>query len=296
MFKTNMLEKLTKKQEASMPEFVEKWVKIVHQPTRDIDTVTKNIKWLYEQCGFDSTKVKVRVVDLDEYVEINKKLESQVWSQVRLQVRSQVWYRADELAFGDYFYSHGIIKDNKDIFYKFADVIQDAGMAIYLENECILLAKPKVTLNNGIPHNEEDKAIKWENGSGIYVLNGVTVDEELHKKVVSKNLSFKEVMALENIEHRMVAMQYIDPDVLIENTDSTLLDESKRGNRLYKVEDLFVQTAYFLRYDCPSSGRKYFSGVHPEVGKEGNADACMAWKFSLSEEAYQMLEPLKTES
>ena len=214
-------------------------------------------------------------------------------------------YRADDIAYADFFYSNGFIKDNKDTFYKYVDVIQDAGMAIYLEDRCYLLAKPTVRVNgNGFTHSDENPAIEWKDGSGIYMLNGVTFPKDLWQNVVSGTMPFKDILAIEDIDQRTQAMRYGDVDAFMEHVKGKILDtftkttpDKKQINyRLYEIpvepSNTFTETAYFMTYDCPSTGKKYMSGV----AEAKTVAEAMAWKFGLTQEQWKTLQPLVTES
>jgi hypothetical protein len=143
---------------------------------------------------------------------------------------------------------------------------------------------------NGRLHSEERKAIEYPDGWGLFMLHGVRFEEELWKKVVSGQMSFKEIMAIVDIDQRWVAFKY-NPEALRQEK-AKLLDKSERGNELYLIEDFFPSApkAYFLRYTCPSTGRIYFSGIDPKVGEKGKADLCSAWKHWMSEEEYNQLK------
>jgi hypothetical protein len=130
-----------------------------------------------------------------------------------------------------------------------------------------------------VMHCEDGPAIEWEDGFKVYSLWGITLREELYKNIVEKQLSFKEIMGIENIEQRMVALKMMEPDELLKGSKAELLDKSAKGNELYLIKEIFSQPAYYLKYTCPSTGRVYISGIDPEIGKKKKADEAMVWKF-----------------
>lgn len=74
----------------------------------------------------------------------------------------------------------------------------------------------------------------------------------------------KDILELENIEQRMAALRIFGADKLIDEAHAELISESKRGNMLYRIpaeRELFRDDAFFLRYQCVSTGRIYVSGV-----------------------------------
>ena len=163
---------------------------------------------------------------------------------------------------------------------------------IQLDKFCIVCEKPDFISRDEEHrlHNEERSAIHWRDTYEQFYLFGVYFEKELWEKVVGKELSFKEIMAIENMEQRMVALKMMNPVELLEETKAKLLDMSERGNELYLITNLFDTPAYFLKYSCPSTGRIYISGIDPQFAQENpKADSCMAWKHNLTEDEYKLL-------
>jgi hypothetical protein len=138
-------------------------------------------------------------------------------------------------------------------------------------------------------HSIDGFAIEWPDGYGQNYLWGVFFPDIIWKKIMKKNMSLKTVLSIENTEQRMAALKFIGSEKLLESANAELINKSERGNMLYKIEKIFPQTAYFLKYLCPSTGRVYVSGIDPEIGKKGDADYAMAWKFGLDLPSYQSL-------
>ncbi len=315
-----MIYKLTDEQIAPFPQYVKKWVDIaVHRPTRDIDTVTNNVRWIYDQLGYDSNKISVQIIDsLDQWIEITgsqvqsqvgsqvqsqveSQVESQVGSQVWSQVQSQVWYRADDIAYGDFMYSQGFIKDNTELFYKWADVISDAGMAIYTEDTCYLLAKPKVLLDTaGNNHSDREKAIKWGDNSGMYYLHGVRFEEDLWQRVTSRTMPFADILAIEDIDQRKQAMKYGSVWDFVKHCNAKEIDTyTKVGSDgrqirywLYEfpaTTDMFPNGAMYAIYDDSMLGaaETHAQGVPKECRTVPEA---MSWKQYITAAQWEALE------
>ena len=136
-------------------------------------------------------------------------------------------------------------------------------------------------------HSTERKAIMYPDGWGLYQLNGVAFEKKLWEKVVKKQLSFKEILNLKNIEQRMAALKVFGTETLLKEANAELLDKSEKGNELYLVKGVYPVDAYFLKYKDPSTDRVYCSGIDPEVGKSKDADIAMAWKFGITKTEYQ---------
>ena len=167
------------------------------------------------------------------------------------------------------------------------------GYMIEWEDTLYLVSTPLVKIN-GLNqfHSDNSPAIKWKEGQEIFYLNGVLFPQELWKEVTSGKMPFEKIMAINDIDQRTQAMRYGDVNKFLEHTKSILLDESKRGNKLYKIPkeaNVFTADTYYLVYSCPSTGKVYMSGVPKELGETKNSDNCQAWKHWLSLEAYKIL-------
>jgi hypothetical protein len=226
------------------------------------------------------------------------------------EVWTQGWH-----AFYDFFTRQTGLIQHKE-FEKYINLVDRANAyyIIPLEKVCIVTKSPECIHkawrgDRWVMHDSEgNMAIKWRDGWGQYVLDGVIVDEKMYREILEGDTEFKSVMAIENIEHRMLYLKYMDVDKMLEGAGATLIDtgrketlhfdyNSKSGlsgkvtyNQLYLVCKIFSQDEYFLRYEDPSTGRVYMSCVDPEVGRTKDADMCMAWKFGISKEMYMELK------
>jgi len=155
---------------------------------------------------------------------------------------------------------------------------------------CMVCDRPKILKRDstGKLHSLDGPAIAWPNFE-LYYIHGVSFDAEMYAKITSGSMAFKEIIALENIEHRMIALKLMDAVTLLKDAKAKLLNKSKSGNELYLIKNLFSSPAYFLKYQCPSTARVYVSGVPPEIGIEADADQAMAWKFRLKVNEYKSI-------
>ena len=239
-------------------------------------------------------------------------VRAQVWAQVGAQVGAQVWAQVRAQvweyesfssygniwdwgwnAFYDFFERIGIdLGKRKDDLYKFRELL-NSGIydMIQLDGLCVVCKLPQKISRDGIRlHSTEGYAIEWADGYGQNYLWGIYFKEDLFKQIISKKLSFKKVMEIENMEQRMVALKYYGAELLLKKSKAKLLDKSKRGNSLYLIKGIFSRDAYFLKYSCPSTDRVYVSGIDPEIGKKGSADEAMAWKHHFTIEEYSRLK------
>ncbi len=146
----------------------------------------------------------------------------------------------------------------------------------------------KVIRNRNLKlHSIAEAAIQWRNGSGLYFIDGVRIENQLWQQIINRKLSCKEILKLRNIEQRRVALMVYDPGKLIVELKGKLIDQSKRGNKLYAIKNVIrKKTIKLLVYKDPSTNRIYVSFVpdHHE-----SADSAMAWKFYLTDQDYSNL-------
>ena len=297
--------KLTKEQEATIPQFVKKWVDwALFTPARDDKTIEKNIHAIYADCGLQSPRVisakGVKDFVTQVYSQVDSQVYSQVYSQVGSQVGSQVYYWADNIAFNDFFLQNNIIdcpQELKDSFYKYTDFISDIIYAYWGKDTVFVLTKPKVRKTERALHSDTEPALEWEAGDKLYYLNGVNFPEDLWKKVVSRNMSFSEIAAIQDIDQRTQAMRYCgEPNKMMEDIGAELLDgKTRKGNWLWKIpqdKGLFRIDAYFLTYQDTSTDRFYMKGVKPEIGAKGDADLAQAesHKFTIKQYRGELIE------
>ena len=238
--------------------------------------------------------------------QVGAQVGNQVWDQVRAQVRAQVGDQRLEyysfsgygniwdfgwLSFYDFFDRLNLDLIKNDNFHRFKELMQTGVYdMIQLDKYCIVCELPKVLLRDDRNrlHSEEEAAISWEDGYKQHYLNGIYLPEELWKKITKKRLSFKACMAIENMEQRMVALKYLDPEKLLRQAKAKSIDHAK-GYELFQVSSIFPSTQYFLKYTCPSTGRIYVSGIDPEVGRKKSAIEALKWKFYLEDEKREEL-------
>jgi len=161
---------------------------------------------------------------------------------------------------------------------------------VQLDGLCVVCGLPKELYRDkeNRLHNDTGKpAISWSDGYEIYFLHGVSFDKELYRKVIDRKLTGEEIMSIQNIEQRMIALKYADSEIMLNSLNGKMINKSDRGNELWLIEDFqSFPKAYFLRYTCPSTGRIYVSGVDPDFAEGKTADECMAWKFRLTLQNY----------
>jgi hypothetical protein len=220
------------------------------------------------------------------------------------------WYWG--VAFVNFFFDVCKLKLSKDIMERaeaYRKVCESVNYIWPNRDFVMVCARPKRIARNALGqlHSDEFKAIEYPDGWGLYLLNGVRFSEELWTKVVGRQMSLKEVMAIEDIDQRTQAMKYVDVEELIKEFNGKVLssyqkftlDGTEVNYRLVMIpknDKLFDIDSYHAVYNCPSTQKIYMSGIDPELGKKGDIKESMAWKGKMSVEDWVSLIPLVSES
>jgi len=261
-----------------------------------------------------SRKRKVRVVELWSELrsELRSELESGLWSGLWSELesglrsglwsglRSELWSELWSYSFWEfwesvwpifvreYYPELKTLKKNKKKIDALEGLLRSGCGYILLSKKTLLVIPfPQVKLSDRKLHDESSWALNFL-GKKTHWLSGVKFPKSLWKEVVEKKISAKKLLSIENIEQRMAALRVMGMDWLLADANAVLLDthEKKIGGfqeyRLYRLDDVFSQPAYLLAYECPSTGRKYVSGIDPTFAKEHpKAELCAGWKWGL---------------
>jgi len=258
--------------------------------------------------------------------QVGDKVRKQVWNQVWAQVGSQVWdqvgwrvwnqvrdqvrdqkmtfeqsacigygYDADWLAFYQVFTELGIVKN--DLLAKYDEFVSSGVWdTVMFQGVAIGCRRPEVVRRDDENqlHNDQKPAIRWRDGFELYYLDGVHLEKELWREIVSKEMSFAEIMRIENADHQAVALKY-NPEAILANGAKLIDGPTSRGNELFLIENSELNKLtefpqmYYVRMNCPT-GRTFIEDVEPEYARANPyADACQAFNCSLTPEQYGML-------
>lgn len=311
---TKKIESLTPEQEALIPVVRDEWLdKFFSLPRIDREKARKLYAFIYELASLeaptlitvDSPLAAQLLVSKMKNVagfEVKDSYEDCPLEEMKAGATIGTSYEAfssygssscfDWVAFYDFFDRIGCDVTERFKFYR--DHI-DCGVfsSIQLRKYAILVSNPFV-IHRDEEHNlhsVEGSAIEWKDGFKLHYVNGIHFEEDVYKRCIGGEANAKEILALSNIEQRMVALKHYGNEKLLQELDAKLLHKSKRGNEMWYFPDLAGEPAWALKYSCPSTGREYVSFVEPEVAREHNEDpdACMGARWGLSPEQYAEL-------
>ncbi len=166
---------------------------------------------------------------------------------------------------------------------------KEAGLGYWVEWEGTLHLVPtpivSIDAQNRF-HSVEGPAIKWKAGDKFYYLDGVKFDKEWWTKIAKDKLDPETIFAIDNLEHRRIAYQYMDKAKMKRLKDFTVLDEKidEKGNKMKIVSFKVASVPEPLKYyecTCPSTGRNYYIGTAKDKCEEAKLAS-----FGLSEGSF----------
>jgi hypothetical protein len=202
---------------------------------------------------------------------------------------------------------------SKKDFIQFRNLIESGVFnMIQLDGLCVVSSLPKYVKRNQsyAMHSTNSSAIEFRDGYKQHYLNGIFFPEDLWTKVISKKMSFKEILEIVDVDQRNQALLLVGDeqrDEWLKHVKAEVIDEYTKqtinGNpvyyKLYKIPkgDVFRDDCYAMWYTCPSTNKQNFSRV-PQFNTVAEA---MAWKGSddeniLTSEVWKLAVPLLDES
>lgn len=203
-----MINELTEAQVQSMPEYVDKWIKIGLDTTEiDLNACIEAVKALYLQQNkavpklfilANGPKEAMRFINFADKVELTESQMMEMTPQeLSDSVRSSIdkvvpknkvssfvspsfygSHDAGHLAFYDFFSEHFSIETEK--ISNFKQISINSGWGWMFSDLVIFSKKPtKISMNaNGKLHNEKEPSIEYQDGTKVYSFNGINVPEK----------------------------------------------------------------------------------------------------------------------
>lgn len=176
-----------------------------------------------------------------------------------------------------------IMKGDKtipEIYHSYKKVSLSCAFMTIIPGYCIMTRLPKYIAL------DENKRLHSTTKPAIYdqhYIHGIFFKEELWNKVLSPDVKPEELLSIESVDQRFVAIEHYGFEKLWEKLDKKLLDKSKYGNELWEVQWGNVRL-HAIRYpDIDDHSKSRISFVDASLKTAGDA---MAWKHNCSEEQY----------
>ena len=245
----------------------------------------------------------------DLWSELRSELSADLRSELSAELWSDLWsvwefYETGSVLFINDFDPRLAVLQSSNRKKKLAALraIEAAGNAYMFltKTRLYVIPFPEIYVLDKRLHNTSGYACKFLDKES-YWLFGVKFEKDLWEKIVSKKLPAKEILVMNNMEQRMVALKIYDQEKLFSEIGAPVIHTHIRETlteggvrrieyRLYKVCGVFPQDEYFVTYRCPSTDRFYSSCVDTSQMEDMTAEAAMAWKQGRSIEEYRLLE------
>jgi len=215
---------------------------------------------------------------------VGSSVRSSVWdsvgSSVWASVRSSVWDSvgssvsymclscdAEFGAWYEFYKNIGIVnneKINKYIGYLKGGVFY----AMFFEKKAFIMCPPQYVEQDDRKrlHSEKQAAFIFKDGTELYMIHGVKFEKEWWSKIVNDELSPEEILAIDNMEHRRIAWEYMNKKKLEGLKHFKVLDEVENDGKGYKmriVQFIHPDVGEIRYYNCfcPTTGREYYIGT-----------------------------------
>lgn len=281
-----MLEKLTKKQESLMKEVRDEWIDLaLHKQDFDKEEAEAGIKWMYYAANLKEPKV----IFIDGPNDFAKQFRASVRASVGASVGASVWDSvgdsvgasvawtclSGDAEFGAWYEYWKKIKaiEPQEKAEKYVGYLRSGAFFVFFfEKVAFVMCRPTIVKQNERKqlHSTTGPALAFKDGTEIYKLNGVQFEKEWWTKIVNDEMSPEEIFAIDNLEHRRIAYEFMDKTKMKSLKDYKILDEQvdEKGNQMkiisFKVKGIDEPLKYYNCF-CPTTKREYFIGTDKDT-------------------------------
>ena len=109
-----------------------------------------------------------------------------------------------------------------------------------------------------------------------YSINNVSFDKEWFDKIRKDELLAEEVFAIDNIEHRRIAYEFMDKSKMSQLKDFKVLDDQidEKGNKMrivsFNVQNMSNDLKFYNCF-CPTTKREYYIGTNQDTCKKAKS-------------------------
>jgi hypothetical protein len=152
------------------------------------------------------------------------------------------------------------------------------GYRVEWENTLYLVPTPIVRIDQQNRfHSTTEPAIRWKSGAEIYMLHGVKFEKEWWSKIVNDELTPETILAIDNLEHRRIAWEFMDKKKLEGLKGFEVLDNTTDtyGNPMRVIQFDHPDAGKIRYYNCfcPTTKREYYLGTDEKTCNEAKAQS-----------------------
>ena len=285
-----MLEKLSPEQEAHIPIYVERYLGLGKATTPFTEEVkSKLINEIFPAIYADAGLVMPRRVEFFASPAAMVKAVTKEFGYGISDVISNLCYGSQDagwVAFYKYFQEQCSI----DLKSRFAIADLCGLCSFWLPYDKAIFVSQNLSdlrMENGVLHNTEGLSWSYEDGFCGYTLFGTTVTEEIVMDMLkdTKN-GAKRILALTNVEQRLVAIRAYGAHNMLEQLSGKIVD-TKQGRRPtfdggpeYVLHEVMLEgnKEKLLEMANPSEPKRHYEWVIPECQTVSEA---LAWRAGL---------------
>lgn len=294
------IDKLTPEQEALLPAYRDKWLKIGLQSGKKLpakDQLKFLFKGVYEAGGFVAPEIVITVTNplegclaskylsdmkapfdltdlqgqVDTYIAQNRDRKD-VLKTLNNELNKAIYGLHDGfwLGFYDFFLEQFGMKEIEKLVPLMDLAKAGIGWSWCFEQAVVVSPQPaEFHMKNERLHNLTGPAIKYDNGFCVYAINGVIFEGEMIKFVTTpaKELNANEVLNIKNVEQRAETIKKVGINRLFTALNPEQLDTATVNGlpyQLYRVSIGYPVPRIYLKMNNPSIEGVHIEAVHPD--------------------------------
>lgn len=281
-----MIKQLTPEQEAKIPEYVERGLKVglSTEPINKTE-VESAMNSLYKAHGYAEPRIYYarsprEGMAMTQALRENGLMDTEQLAEI-IKHQKTTWqpgaiYGNQDL---EWLYLYKFINDELPV-EKFNGPLEETLRVAELcgwywphDNYVVVTERPvKYSSKNNVLHCEDGPAIEYSDGYAVYVLNGVRMSGVEH--LMSKDANPKDILNVKNAEQRAELIKLFGIDKLFYELNPQKLD-TYEGYELYSVMVYEGIPRIYLKMNNPSVDEVHIEAVHPDCTTVKQA---LAWR------------------
>lgn len=277
---TNKIEKMTPEQEALLPVYAEKYIRVGLSTDRmDKSAATSAVKRAYEIAGLEMPE---NVVFCKGPKDVQEKISKA--SNGKFGALHGTYFgslNAAQIAYLNFM--DEVLDCGLDQIKGLSDITHHCGIVNMFDTHVFISERPTVIRFDDTKrlHCEDGPSIAYEDGFEVYSWHG----QRVPKRWIMEGLTAKEALTCENIEQRRAACEILGWPHVLDELNAKVLHEDgdPEVGTLVAVDIPDIGREHFLRVQC-GTGREFAIPVPPECKTALEANA---WTYGVEPWEYK---------